>query len=164
MARTPKVTLTASALTLLCLGASLAASPQVLAETLGRDEVHAFAPLDPSTYPGDTVSEAPRALDASTTARQHSTVSPGQQGSPDLPAVTDRGPGAQSNDARFGTADAESRPSVFPSPADENNPPERERHTSRCHTSPHHHLRLNPQRTQQTQQISPPMTARRRLT
>lgn len=131
MARTPKVTLTASALTLLCLGASLAASPQVLAETLGRDEVHAFAPLDPSTYPGDTVSEAPRALDASTTARQHSTVSPGQQGSPDLPAVTDRGPGAQSNDGRFGTADAESRPSVFPSPADENNPPERERHTSR---------------------------------
>ena len=74
MSRTTRVTITASAVTLLCLGASLAASPQVIAETLGR-RVLTFAPLDPSTYPGRADQAAPRALDTSTAPRQQSIMS-----------------------------------------------------------------------------------------
>ena len=73
MSRTTRVTLTASAVTLLCLGASLSASPQVIAETLGR-EVQTFSPLDPSTYPGNTQQEPAQALDASAAPRQQSTM------------------------------------------------------------------------------------------
>lgn len=71
--RTTKVTLAASAVTLLCVGASLSASPQVIAETLGRD-VHAFAPMDPSTYPNNTEQPPAKAMDAATASRQHSTM------------------------------------------------------------------------------------------
>src|SRR5699024_5411898 len=108
MARTPKVALTASAITLLCLGASLSASPQVLAETLGR-EVHAFSPMDPSTYPGTRDQEPPRAMDASTATRPQTTVTPGQQRSSDQAETNgqDDATAPATDLPRFDTADAE---------------------------------------------------------
>ena len=108
MARTPKVALTASAITLLCLGASLSASPQVLAETLGR-EVHAFSPMDPSTYPGNSDQEPPRAMDASSATRPQTTVTPGQQRSSDQAETNgqDDATAPATDLPRFDTADAE---------------------------------------------------------
>lgn len=49
MLRTPKVTFTATAVTLTCLAGALYASPVVIAETMGR-EVTAYSPLDHKAY------------------------------------------------------------------------------------------------------------------
>src|SRR5699024_10930948 len=49
MLRTPKVTFTATAVTLTCLAGALYASPVVIAETMGR-EVTAYSPLDHEAY------------------------------------------------------------------------------------------------------------------
>lgn len=49
MLRTPKVTFTATAVTLTCLAGALYASPVVIAETMGR-EVAAYSPLDHKAY------------------------------------------------------------------------------------------------------------------
>lgn len=118
--RTTKVTLTASAVTLLCLGATVYASPQVIAETLGR-EVHAFSPLDPTTYPANTSQQEPtQVMDATATPRHHSTmttegswtVSP-EQG-PDLPERL--APPASLGTAGSAAPDANEQPSIEPSP------------------------------------------------
>lgn len=50
MPRSTTVTITATAVTLACLSASLYASPPVVAETMGR-EIQTFSPLNPETYP-----------------------------------------------------------------------------------------------------------------
>ena len=50
MPRNTTVTITAAAVTLACLGASIYASPPVVAETMGR-QVQEFSPLKPETYP-----------------------------------------------------------------------------------------------------------------
>lgn len=50
MPRSTTVTITAAAVTLACLGASMYLSPPVVAETMGR-HVQEFSPLKPETYP-----------------------------------------------------------------------------------------------------------------
>lgn len=50
MPRSTTVTVTAAAVTLACLGASIFVSPPVVAETMGR-QVQEFSPLKPETYP-----------------------------------------------------------------------------------------------------------------
>ena len=50
MPRSTTVTVTAAAVTLACLGASLYVSPPVVAETMGR-QVQTFSPMKPETYP-----------------------------------------------------------------------------------------------------------------
>lgn len=50
MPRNTTVTVTAAAVTLACLGASIYVSPPVVAETMGR-QVQEFSPLKPETYP-----------------------------------------------------------------------------------------------------------------
>ncbi|GAA4475142.1 hypothetical protein GCM10023190_10150 [Enteractinococcus fodinae] len=116
MSRTTRVTITASAVTLLCLGASLSASPQVIAETLGR-EVHTFSPLDPSTYPGRAEQEPPRALDASTAPRQQSTMSPDGTWMPKQPTedADATAPGAQPPVFGIAGAEASAQPPQTPS-------------------------------------------------
>ena len=118
--RTTKVTLTASAVTLACLGATLYASPQVIAETLGR-EVHAFSPLDPTTYPGNTTEqESAQAMDATATARPHSTLT--TEGTwTESPAQTAEAPERVEPPATLDTAGsatpkATGQPSMEPSP------------------------------------------------
>src|SRR5690625_1963610 len=124
MARTTKVTLTASAVTLLCLGASLSASPQVIAETLGH-EVQAFSPLDPSSYPGNSQHEPARALDAATAAREHSTMSSDGTWVPSEPNPTDsdasalpktEAPSLDTADSDGSTKPDDAAPSLSPRP------------------------------------------------
>jgi D-alanyl-D-alanine carboxypeptidase len=124
MSRTTKVTLTASAVTLLCLGASLSASPQVIAETLGH-EVEAFSPLDPSTYPGNSQHEPARALDAATAAREHSTMSSDGTWVPSEPSPTDcdasalpktEAPSLDTADSDGSTKPDDAAPSLSPRP------------------------------------------------
>lgn len=106
MSRTTRVTITASAVTLLCLGASLSVSPQVIAETLGR-QVDTFSPLDPSTYPGRGDQAPPRALDASTAPRQQSTMSADGSWSSDEPRNGDETVPPDAEAPVFGIAGSE---------------------------------------------------------
>lgn len=97
MPRSTTVTLTASAVTLACLAATLYASPQVVAESMGR-EVHAFSPLDPSTFPGNTTQPTVQA-DGQDTSRDESTLT---------------------NDGSWDVVETESGPTSHPADADDN--------------------------------------------
>lgn len=74
MSRRPTATFTAAAVTLACLGASLYASPQVLAQNMGR-QVHAFSPLDPTTYPMAAEAATPQLETTADASREQSTLS-----------------------------------------------------------------------------------------
>lgn len=69
MSRTTRTTLIATAITLACVGASMAATPQVLAQSTGR-QVYAFAPFDPMTYPGVKQADPEEVLEAAAVPRE----------------------------------------------------------------------------------------------
>lgn len=74
MLRSTTVTVTATAVTLACLGASFYASPPVIAESMGR-QVQAFSPIDPRTYPGNSDYQSAVVEPSATQERDHSTAS-----------------------------------------------------------------------------------------
>ncbi len=79
MPRSTTVTVTAAAVTLACLGASLYASPPVVAETMGR-QVQAFAPLKPDTSPGPSSTQNDQIDPLGAEGRKYSTpVSPANE-------------------------------------------------------------------------------------